>query len=260
MARKHGDLRWMDAAIACSAAGAEKAIVALLVQDSGKGGAVMENLAGIIASRGNAEVITQSIAALETAKFKGKALDILKLGLEETKPMANKAEVSAPSAPGAEQIAAMQKRLPDFVAALNRKPDLGEGRKLFTAVCSVCHRSQGIGFSVGPDLDAEFQRAPEIILRDILFPSENIRPGFETVMAKTRRGETIIGIMASDSPTSATLRTQGGVERTLLRKHASISTVRNVSLMPWGLGEALKPEQVADIIAFLRQPRTEPKR
>jgi hypothetical protein len=33
---------------------------------------------------------------------------------------------------------------------------------------------------------------------------------------------------------------------------AEIRTLRNVSLMPAGLGDALKPEQVASIIAFLR--------
>ena len=71
-------------------------------------------------------------------------------------------------------------------------------------------------------------------------------------MAKTLRGETLIGIAVSDSPTSITLRMPGGIERTILRKRASISTVRNVSLMPSGLGEALKPEQIASIIAFLR--------
>lgn len=46
----------------------------------------------------------------------------------------------------------------------------------------------------------------------------------------------------------------------VLRKRASISTVRNVLLMPAGLGDALKPEQIANIIAFLRQPPSTPPR
>ncbi len=107
-------------------------------------------------------------------------------------------------------------------------------------------------FTVGPDLDAEFQRAPEVILRDILFPSEAARPGYETMHTKTHRGESLLGITASDSPTSITLKLPGGVERTLLRKRADIRNVRNVSLMPAGLGDALQPEQIANIIAFIR--------
>ena len=44
----------------------------------------------------------------------------------------------------------------------------------------------------------------------------------------------------------------GGSERTVLRKRSDIRTIRNISLMPAGLGDALKPEQIANIIAFLR--------
>ena len=109
-----------------------------------------------------------------------------------------------------------------------------------------------MGSSVGPDLDAEYQRAPETILRDVLFPSEAARPGFETIHIKTKRGESFVGIMASDAPTSLTVRMAGGLEKTVLKKHASIRTLRNVSLMPPGLGDALSPRQIADIIAFLR--------
>jgi len=255
LARDHGDVRWMDAAIACSAYRHEKEIILNLAASPGKSQGVMVNLAGIIASRCDAKEIAQTLTALESAGFNGKALDVLRLGLEETKPLADKPDVPVPTAQTAGQLAVLQQRLPQFVAALNGKPDLEEGRVLFTGLCSVCHRSRGAGFAVGPDLDAEFQRAPEVILRDILFPHEALRPGFETVMAKTRRGEILIGIAASDSPTSITLRMPGGVERTVLRKHASISTIRNVSLMLAGFGDALKPEQVANIIAFLRQPR-----
>jgi putative heme-binding domain-containing protein len=184
----------------------------------------------------------------------GKAHEILKLGLEDTKPLTTKTDVPAPTAPTADQNAAWEKRVPAVLVALKQKPNLEEGRTLFQGICAACHRSHGLGVSVGPDLDAEFQRAPEIILRDVMFPSEAARPGFETVMAKTQRGETLIGVAASDSPTSITLRLPGGIERTVLRKRADIRTLRNVSLMPAGLGDALKPEQIANIIAFLRSP------
>jgi putative heme-binding domain-containing protein len=254
LARSHGDLRWMDAAIASSAYRIEKDILASLAKQPGKGEPVMINLAGVIAARGDPKEIRDSITALESADSTGKPLEILKLGLEETKPLTNKVDVPTPAAPTAEQLAAWEKRVPEVIAALKQKPNLEEGRTLFQGICAACHRSHGLGVAVGPDLDAEFQRAPEVILRDVLFPSEAARPGFETMMAKTQRGETLIGVVASDSPTSITLRLTGGVERTVLRKRASISTIRNVSLMPAGLGDALKPEQIANIIAFLRSP------
>ena len=250
LARKHGHLRWMDAAIASSAYKLEKDILLALAADPGRSEPVMANLAGIIAARGDAKEITECLSSIKT----GKAHDILQLGLEDTQSLATKIEVPAPTAPTAAQNAAWEKRVPAILAALKQKPDLNEGKTLFTAMCSACHRSHGIGIAVGPDLDAEFQRAPEVILRDILFPSEAARPGYETLIVKTHRGETLIGIAASDSPTSITLKLSGGLERTILRKRADIRTVRNVSLMPAGLGDALEPEQIANIIAFLRLP------
>lgn len=248
LARIYGHLRWMDAAIACSAHNIEKDLLLALASNVGKSEPVMANLAGIIAARGDAEELTECLAVVKL----GKAHDILQLGLEETKPLTNPVEVPAPTAPTAGQNATWEKHVPAILAALKQKPNLDEGKTLFQGICGACHKSHGIGFSVGPDLDAEFQRAPEVILRDILFPSEAARPGYETMMAKTHRGETLLGITTSDSPTSITLRLPGGAERTVLRKRADIRTMRNVSLMPAGLGDALKPEQIANIIAFLR--------
>lgn len=253
LARTHGDLPWMDTAIASSTAKREAEVLQALSPQPGKGQRVMENLAGVIASRGEAKELTAAIAALDAAKFTGKTLDILKLGLEDTKPLPPTAPVPTPVASTSEQLSTLEKRMPEFLSALKGKPNLDEGRLLFTGACSVCHRSHNIGVAVGPDLDAEFQRAPEVILRDILFPHEAQRPGFEMVMAKTQRGETLIGVATSDSPTSVTLRLPGGIERTVLRKRATINTVRNVSLMPAAFGDGLTPAQVANIIAFLRQ-------
>lgn len=252
LARMRGDLAWMDAAIASSATKREQEILVALAKEPGKGAPVMVNIAGVIASRGDAREISASIAALDTVKFTGKPLDVLKLGLEETKPLASTVEVPLPVAPTSEEVATREKRMPEMLGALRERPDLEQGRVLFQGVCGVCHRSHGVGVAVGPDLDAEFQRAPEVILRDVLFPSEAMRPGYETITAHTKRGEKLVGIAASDSPTSITLRLPGGAERTLLRKRTNISTLRNVSLMPFGLGEGLTPAQVANIIAFLR--------
>ncbi len=250
LARRYGQLRWMDAAIACSAHGIEKELLLALAADEGKSEPVMANLAGILAARGSVQELSECLAVV---KF-GKPRDILQLGLEDTKPLATSTNVLPPAAPSAEQVTAWEKRVPAIFDALKQKPNLDEGKALFTGVCSACHRSHGIGSAVGPDLDAEFQRAPETILRDIVFPSEAARPGYETTMVQTRRGETLLGITASDSPTSITVRLPGGVERTVLRKRADIRTVRNVSLMPAGLGDALQPAQIANIIAFLRSP------
>lgn len=249
LAQTHGDLRWMDAAIASSVPKRERDLLLALAKEPGRSLPVMLNLAGVIAARSEMREIE---TCLKEKLITGKVREVLVLGLEESKPLPATPPAMTPTAPTGTQNATWEKQVPLVIAELKNKPTIEAGKTLFTSTCSACHRSHGIGVNVGPDLDAEFQRAPETILRDILFPSEAARPGFETMMVKTKRGELLLGISASDSPTSLTLRLPGGIERTVLRKHASISTLRNVSLMPAGLGDAMTPRQIADIIAFLR--------
>ncbi len=50
---------------------------------------IMTNLAGVIAVHGDSKEITESITELEAASFRAKSLNVLKLGLEDTKQIAN---------------------------------------------------------------------------------------------------------------------------------------------------------------------------
>ena len=249
LAQSHGTLRWMDAAIASSVHRRERNLLLALAKNPRESLPVMLNLAGVIAARCDPNELS---GCLNDKHITGKVREVLALGLEESKPLPAIPIVAAPTPPSTIQIATWEKLVPQVIAEFKSEPSIASGKTLFTSICSACHRSHGIGVTVGPDLDAEFQRAPETILRDILFPSEAARPGYETMMIKTKRGEVLLGVTASESPTSLTLKMPGGLERTVLRKRATISTVRNVSLMPAGLGETVTPRQIADIIAFLR--------
>jgi putative membrane-bound dehydrogenase-like protein len=254
LTKQHGSLEWMDAAIASAIPGREEAFFLALADDPGNGVPVLAHLAGLLATRGGATTIEPLLAAVDKPGVPEKVREILRLGLEEAKPLESPLVMPVPTVPTADRLAAIEARLPAFLAAVNAKvpADVEAGHVLFTGLCAACHRARGEGFAVGPDLDGEFQRAPEVILRDVLFPHESMRPGYEPLVAKTARGETLVGIGVSDSPTSVTLRLQGGGERTLLRKRASFSTLRNTSLMPDSFGETLTPEQAANLIAWLR--------
>jgi len=254
LAREHGSLAWMDAAIASSIPGREEAFFLALAKEPGRGGPVLIHLAGLLATLGGTAEIESLLAAVAKAPVPGKVREILLLGLEEAKPVPNPLVMPLPAAPAADRLAAIEARLPEFLAAVkSATPAEAEaGQVLFAGLCAACHRARGQGLAVGPDLDGEFQRAPEVILRDLLFPHESMRPGYEPLVAKTARGETLVGIGVSDSPTSVTLRLQGGGERTLLRKRAGFSTLRNTSLMPDNFGETLTPAQAASLVAWLR--------
>ena len=104
---------------------------------------------------------------------------------------------------------------------------------------------------MGPDVLGQVGMAEESLLRELLMPSERIRPGYETTLVQMRDGGAITGILRDDGATSLTLAQAGGVEQVLLRK--DVLGVRRVatSLMP-SFAEGLKPSDVADLLAWLR--------
>lgn len=140
-----------------------------------------------------------------------------------------------------------------FAAALAGPHDNARGEQVFREHCSTCHQAHGLGFAVGPDLNAEFQRAEEMILKDILVPNETISAGYETYAIETGAGQSLNGILASESATSVTLRQPTGIEQAILRKEIVRLESLPVSLMPEALAQTLEPKDAANVIAWLRR-------
>ena len=137
--------------------------------------------------------------------------------------------------------------------ALKLDSDERRGAALFDKHCQTCHQHQGRGHKVGPDLSGIAGRAPEALLVDILDPNREVAPDYLTLIVATRRGQLLSGLLAEESATTLKLRRADAVEETLLR--SEIEEIRSTaqSLMPEGLEQNLSLQDMADLIAFLRQ-------
>src|SRR6266404_6189451 len=79
-----------------------------------------------------------------------------------------------------------------------------EGRKTFIerqdAACFPCHKINGEGGEVGPELAGIGQRqSREYILESILFPNAKIAPGFESVLVSMKSGKNYGGALKSEN-------------------------------------------------------------
>jgi len=157
------------------------------------------------------------------------------------------------------QGGARDETLRRFATALASERDRAHGERVFRDNCATCHQAHGIGFAVGPDLGAEFQRAEEAILKDVLAPNDAISAGFPTYVVETVAGQTFNGILASESATSVTLRMPAGLEQVILRKDIARFDSLPVSLMPEALATTLEPRDAADVIAWIRDVSGEKK-
>jgi putative heme-binding domain-containing protein len=112
---------------------------------------------------------------------------------------------------------------------------------------------KGEGRVVGPDLSSYATKPPQDIVVAVIDPNQAIAGGFAGYLVETRDGRDLSGVIAAETPTSITLRIAGGQEEVLLRSDLSSLRSSGLSLMPEGLEKTLRPQDLADLIAFIRK-------
>ena len=116
----------------------------------------------------------------------------------------------------------------------------------------ACHKAEGRGEDVGPDLATVTGRTPEDLLIHILDPNREVPPQYLDYSVATADGRVVTGLIAAESAGSVTLKRGGGViERRPSRSIEAIAS-SGVSLMPEGLEKGLTNGDLADLISYLR--------
>ena len=130
--------------------------------------------------------------------------------------------------------------------------DIQSGKQHFARVCSKCHQLEGVGHVVGPDLLALTDKSSEAMLTAILDPNRAIEDKYLGYVAITNDGRQFSGLLASETSTSIKLKMDEGKERDILRSNIEELMATGKSHMPEGLESEVTPEQVADIVAYVR--------
>ncbi len=139
--------------------------------------------------------------------------------------------------------------------AVPGEADREAGARIFhhaaIALCANCHRHEGRGKSVGPDLSAVGVGGERAwLLESILQPSRQIAPEYLPRAVTLKDGRTIVGIRMQ-SYTRERVRDVNGHSVTFeLEELASISEL-STSLMPEGLAFSLTDRELRDLLAFL---------
>jgi putative heme-binding domain-containing protein len=142
-----------------------------------------------------------------------------------------------------------------YEAALDLTGDARRGEQAFDRVCAKCHRLNGRGADVGPDLGSVRNRAPALLLQDILVPSRAIAQNYESYVVETSAGDTLDGVLGAQSPTAIALRREGGKETIVPRATIRKMYAANLSAMPADLEQQVDVQQVADLITYITTSR-----
>jgi putative membrane-bound dehydrogenase-like protein len=153
-----------------------------------------------------------------------------------------------------------QKVLKDYAEVATMKGDATRGKAVFEKRCSVCHRLEGVGHEVGPDLAALANKSAAYLLQEILDPNRNVDTRYLEYVVQTKSGRTFNGLLAAETATSITLRGQEGKEQVLLRADIDSLSSNGKSLMPEGLEKDVGKQDMADLLAYLGGLGNPPKR
>ena len=140
-----------------------------------------------------------------------------------------------------------------FRSAIDLIGDPGHGASVFATNCSSCHAVNGRGNAVGPDLAAFRSKSPQDFLVAILDPNAAIEPRFINYEVDTKDGRSLSGVVKGETAGGLTLVQGGGLEETILRTDIAEIKASNVSLMPEGLEQNMSPQDLADLIAYLKR-------
>lgn len=145
--------------------------------------------------------------------------------------------------------------LAQYQPVLERRGDPARGRLLFEKNCVTCHRIDNQGVNVGPDISDTRDKTPAYLLTNILDPNRAVDANFFSYTVVTKQGKVLTGLIKGETAASVTLRLPEGKEETLLRADLEEFKSSGQSLMPVGLERTLTVDQMADLIAYLKNWR-----
>ncbi len=142
--------------------------------------------------------------------------------------------------------------LAQFQTASKLTGDPAKGQLVFRKVCATCHRAEGVGIDIGPNLATVAGRTPEDLLIHILDPNREVAPQYVNYNVALTDGRVLSGVIAEEGAGSITLKRAEGASDVLPRARIEAIKSTGLSLMPEGLEANLKPEDLADVIAYVR--------
>ena len=128
------------------------------------------------------------------------------------------------------------------------------GRNLFHATaCAACHRFDGLGGDIGPDLSSVKNKfGLRDLMESIVEPSKTISDQYGSSAVKLKDGTTLTGIVV-DKGETIEVYSSDPMAPPATAKKSGVASVEQVpvSQMPPALVNLLSPDELADLVAYL---------
>ncbi|MBU6173652.1 MAG: c-type cytochrome, partial [Planctomycetes bacterium] len=139
------------------------------------------------------------------------------------------------------------------------KTDLEAGKTLFTQHCASCHQERTIQgekvAAIGPSLEALNHWTNDLWVVSILDPSRSVDSKYRRVLIRTDSDEVIAGLKVRETDKEIEIITTDGRIQNIARSSVQEEKESSLSLMPDGFEKSLSPQQMADVVRYLRSSK-----
>ena len=129
--------------------------------------------------------------------------------------------------------------------------DISKGKKTFTQLkCASCHSGSQ---ALGPALEGVTQRFSRFdLLNAIVHPDKDVPNRYRAIAYTTTKGKIILGLVVYESADGVLLQTSTGEPQRLSGNEISLRQQTQKSIMPAGLLDEAKDQEIADLFAYMK--------
>jgi putative heme-binding domain-containing protein len=142
-----------------------------------------------------------------------------------------------------------------WLGRLEGPADTAAGSRVFfhskLGGCFRCHRIEGRGNEVGPDLSTIGRTERRGILESILQPSNLVAPNYQTWRIETTDGRVRTGLLVNTNLDEYTYLDDKGKQFKVITRDVVESRPLPTSIMPDGLADLLTDQELRDLLAYL---------
>ena len=144
-----------------------------------------------------------------------------------------------------------QEVLQRYQTSLSMPGDTGRGKLIFAKSCSACHKLEGVGYELAPNIASYKFRGAEAILQNVIEPNREVNPQYVNYTVLTNEDRIVTGMISNESETSVTLLRGENVAEVVARADIAEMKSSKMSLMPEGLESQIDQQAMADLIAYI---------
>jgi putative heme-binding domain-containing protein len=133
---------------------------------------------------------------------------------------------------------------------LSSTPDVAAGHEIARKACFICHKLNGEGAEIGPDLTGSGRSTLDALLANVIDPNQVIGAGYENVVIETKDDRTVSGRLVENSETRVRLLAAGPKEEVVAKSDIASMRVSELSVMPEGL-EQMPDADFRNLISFI---------